>query len=114
VSLRFEHLLLLSLCGSVDGVDADELDAEVAQAVEQPEQLCLVGERAGERGLAGLRASIFADLRPADKGRRAAAICSLRPPIRVRSESASTHRRAHLQRLFRDRSGRTGANLPTP
>src|SRR5262245_55969576 len=34
---------------SVDGIDADERYAEIAQAVEQPVQLGLVGEGAGER-----------------------------------------------------------------
>src|SRR5262245_20770461 len=40
---------------SLDRVDAHELDAEVAQAVEQPVQLRLVGEGARERALARVR-----------------------------------------------------------
>src|SRR5262245_48261581 len=35
-----------------DWVDADQLDSEVAHLLEQPVQLGLVGEGAGERGLA--------------------------------------------------------------
>src|SRR4051812_15319779 len=47
---RYTRVLPFSM--SVDGVDADDGDAEVAEAVEQSVELCLVGERAGERGLA--------------------------------------------------------------
>ena len=35
------------------GVDADEVDPEVPQLVEEPVELGLVGEVSGERGLAG-------------------------------------------------------------
>jgi hypothetical protein len=38
----------------IGGVDADEVDSEVPQPVEQPVELGLVGERPGQRGLAGL------------------------------------------------------------
>ena len=37
------------------GVDADEVDPEVPQLVEEPVELGLVGEVPGERGLAGPR-----------------------------------------------------------
>jgi hypothetical protein len=44
----------LSCVGHWGGIDADDGDAEVAQAVEQSVQLGLVGEAAGQRGLASL------------------------------------------------------------
>ena len=37
----------------IDGVDADEVNPEVPQVVEEPVELGLVGEVPGERGLAG-------------------------------------------------------------
>src|SRR5215475_13385443 len=51
----FETCIAVSFLPSVDGVDADELDAEIAQAAEEPVQLRLVGERSGQEALAGLR-----------------------------------------------------------
>ena len=36
----------------IDGVDADEVDPEVSQSVEEPVELGLVGEVPGQRGLA--------------------------------------------------------------
>jgi hypothetical protein len=43
---------------SLDGVDADEVDAEVAQPVKQPVQLRLVVQAAGERALAAARVEL--------------------------------------------------------
>jgi hypothetical protein len=37
-------LVLFPHCPPIDGVDADETAAKVARAIEQPAQLCLVGE----------------------------------------------------------------------
>ena len=39
----------------IDGVDADEVDPEVPELVQEAVELGLVGERPGERGLAGPR-----------------------------------------------------------
>jgi len=39
----------------VNGIDADEVDPEVSQLVEEPVELGLVGEVPGERRLAGPR-----------------------------------------------------------
>ena len=44
--------------GLVYGVDADEVDAEVPQLVEETVELGLVGEVPGERGLAGPRVNL--------------------------------------------------------
>src|SRR5262245_43153192 len=51
----FEMCIAVSFLPSVDGVDADQLDAEIAQAAEEPVQLRLVGERSGEEAPAGVR-----------------------------------------------------------
>jgi hypothetical protein len=40
---------------SIDQVDADELDAEIAESVEQAVELCLVCERSGQRAFARKR-----------------------------------------------------------
>src|SRR6266536_91906 len=52
---RASTLLSPLACRSLDGVDADDGDAEVAQPVEETVQLGRVGEIAGERGLAFVR-----------------------------------------------------------
>src|SRR5436305_14818136 len=79
---------------SGDGVDADDRDAEVTQAVEQAMQLRLVREGAGERGLAGLRGELEVLEEPrkrfaqaaADDDPVAARLCCLvhGPHVRVR------------------------------
>ena len=42
----------------IDGVDADELNPEVPQLVDEAVELSLVGEGSGERGLAGPRVNV--------------------------------------------------------